>query len=96
MVETIIIGLEQMGHLFLNLELEGLSWHKFAVMAAKKVASAINVLTSNGIYSCDAWFDNTAFEVLIADYFTGSVFDSSEESDNDDIGIFLACIIIKL
>ena len=31
--------------------------------------------------------DNNAFEALIADYFTGSVDDSSEESEDDDIGI---------
>ena len=56
-------------------------------MAAKKVASAID-----GVYGCDTWSDNNAFEALVADYFTGSVYDSSEESDYDDIGISLACI----
>ena len=76
----------------LYLEREGLSWREFAVMAAKKVASALDVLTSDGVHGCDAWPDNNAFEALITDYFTGSVYDSSEESDNDDIGISLACI----
>ena len=61
-------------------------------MAAKKVASAIDVLRSDGIYGCVTWSDNNAFEALVADYFTGSVYDSSEESDYDDIGISLACI----
>ena len=61
-------------------------------MAAKKVASAIDVLTNNGIYGCDTWSDNNTFEALVADYFTGRVYYSSEESDYDDVGISLACI----
>ena len=63
--------------------------HEFTVMAAKKVASALDVLTSDGLFGCDKWSDNNAFEVLVADYFTGSVDDSSEESEDDDIGISL-------
>lgn len=56
-------------------------------MAAKKVASVLHVLTSDGTSNCDEWSDNNAFQALIADYFTGSGNDSSEESDNDEIGI---------
>lgn len=58
-------------------------------MAAKKVASALHVLTSDGYSGCDEWPDNNAFEALVADYFTGSADESSEESD-DDTGIFIA------
>ena len=76
----------------LYLERQLLSRRKFTVMAAKKVASALDVLTSDGIHGCPTWCDNNAFEVLVADYFTGNVDDSSEESDNDDIGISLAYI----
>ena len=36
------------------------------------------------------WCDNSAFEALVADNFTESIYDSLEESDNDDIGISLA------
>ena len=59
------------------------------VMAAKKVASALHVLTSDSLSGCDDWSDNNAFEALVTDYFTGSGYDSTEESDNDDIGISL-------
>ena len=38
------------------------------------------------------WSDNNALEALVADYFTESVYDSSEESDYDDISISLGCI----
>ena len=55
-------------------------------MAARRVASALHVLTSDGTSGCDEWSDNNAFEALVADYFTGSCDDSSEESDNDDNG----------
>ena len=63
--------------------------HEFTAMAAKKVASALDVLTSDGLFGCDEWSDNNAFEVLVADYFAGSVDDSSEEFEDDDIGISL-------
>lgn len=65
---------------------------KFTVMAAKKVASALDVLTSDGLLGCDEWSDNNVFEALVTDYFTGSVDDSSEESGDDDIGISYALI----
>ena len=71
----------------LYLECQLLSSCKFTVMAAKEVASALDVLTSNGIHECPSWCDNNAFEVLVADYFTRSVDDSLEESDNDGISI---------
>ena len=60
--------------------------HGFLSMAAKKVASALDVLTSDGTFGCDEWSDNNAHETLVADYFTGSVDESSED---DDIGISL-------
>ena len=63
--------------------------YEFTAVAAKKVASALDVLTSDGLFGCDEWSDNNAFEMLVADYFTGSVDDSSEESEDDDIGISL-------
>ena len=66
--------------------------HDFTVMAAKKVASALDMLTSDGLSGCDDWSDNNAFEVLVADYFTGNVDDSSEDSEDDDIGISLTLI----
>ena len=56
-------------------------------MAAKKVASTLDVLTSDGTFGCNEWSDNNAFEALIADHFTRSVDDSSEESEDDNIGI---------
>jgi len=62
-------------------------------MAAKRIASALHVLTSDGTSGCDEWSDNNAFEALVADYFTGSCGDSSEESDNDDNGIY--CMAFK-
>ena len=64
----------------------------FLLMAAKKVTSALDVLTSDGTFGCDEWSDNNAFEVLIADYFTGIVDDSSEKSEDNDIGIFFPLI----
>ena len=51
----------------------------FTVMAARKVASALDVLTSDGLSRCDDWSDNNAFEALVTDYFTGNVNDSSED-----------------
>ena len=60
-------------------------------MAAKRVASALHVLTSDGHVSCEAWSDNIACEAFIADYFTAGSDDSSEESDNDDAGNLLQC-----
>ena len=71
----------------LYLDCQLLSRCKFTVTAAKEVASALDVLTSNGIHGCPSWCDNNAFEVLVADYFTRSADDSLEESDNDDISI---------
>ena len=62
---------------------------EFRVMAAKKVACVLDVLTSDGLFGCDEWSDNNAYEVLVAEYFTGSVVDSSEESEGNDIGISL-------
>lgn len=59
------------------------------VMAAKKVVTALQVLTSDAPLSCEAWPDSGAFEALITDYFAGS--DDSEESetsDTDHNGIF--------
>ena len=41
---------------------------EFLSMAAKKVASTLDVLTSDGTFGCDEWSDNNAFEALIADY----------------------------
>ena len=64
-------------------------------MAAKKVASALHVLTSDGLLGCDDWSDNNAFEALVADYFAGSGYDSTEESDNDDIGIPLPFMLLS-
>ena len=72
---------------FLILSAKCLYVHGFLSMAAMKVASALDVLTSDSTFGCDKWSDNNAFEALIADYFTGSVDDSSEESEDDDIGI---------
>ena len=72
---------------FLILSAKCLYARGFLSMAAKKVASVLDVLTSDGTFGCDEWSDNNAFEALIADYFTGSVDDSSEESEDDDIGI---------
>ena len=54
-------------------------------MAAKEVASALSVLTSDGLERCQEWSDNCAIEVLIADYFTGSGNNTEcEESSDDD------------
>ena len=72
---------------FLILSAKCLYERGFLLMAAKKVASALDVLTSDSTFSCNGWSDNNAFEALIADYFTGSVDDSSEVSEDDDIGI---------
>ena len=39
-------------------------------MAAKKVASALDVLvlTSDKVHGCDAWSDNNVFEALVMDF----------------------------
>ena len=37
-------------------------------MAAKKVASALDVLTSDEVHGCDAWSDNNVFEALVMDF----------------------------
>lgn len=52
-------------------------------MAAKEVASALQVLTSDAPVSCEAWPDGGAFEALITEYFAGSD-DDSEESETSD------------
>ena len=84
-----IIGFQQMGQfVYLILSAKYLYAHRFLSMVAKKVASALDVLTSDGTFSCDKWSDNNAYQELVADYFTGSVDESSEESEDDDIGIF--------
>jgi len=53
-------------------------------MAAKEVASALSVLTSDGFQRCQDWPDNCAIEALIEEYFTGSGNDEFEESSDDD------------
>ena len=60
-------------------------------MAAKRVASALHILTSNGHVSCKAWSDNIVCEAFIANYFTARSDDSFKESDNDDTGNTLQC-----
>ena len=57
-------------------------------MAAKRVASALDVLTGDGVVSCEEWSDHTLCAAFVADYFTTGSDDSSEESDNDDTGNF--------
>lgn len=58
-------------------------------MSAKRVASALDVLTSDGLVSCEEWSDNISCAAFVADYFTTGSDDSSEESDNDDTGNLL-------
>ena len=54
-------------------------------MAAKEVASALSVLTSDGLEQrCQDWSDNCAIEALIADYFTGSGNNTECEDSSDD------------
>ena len=65
-------------------------------MAAKEVATALQVLTSDAPLSSEEWSDGGAFEALITEYFAGS--DDSEESetsDSDHNGISL-CFITML
>ena len=55
-------------------------------MTAKEVASALSVLTSDGLECCKDWADNCFVEEFIADYFTGSPDDEvSEVSSEDDL-----------
>ena len=65
------------------------------VMAAKEVATALQVLTRDAPFSSEEWSDGGAFEALIKEYFAGSD-DSkeSETSDSDHNGIFLCFITI--
>ena len=59
-------------------------------MAAKEVASALALLTSNGLPSCKSWNDNCFVKAFIADYFTGSTDDETSDvsSDDDHTGTF--------
>ena len=69
---------------------------KVVAMAAKDVATALQVLTSDAPLSSEEWSDGGAFEALITKYFAGS--DDSEESetsDSDHNGISL-CFITML
>ena len=56
---------------------------KVVVMAAKEVATALQVLTSDAPLSPEEWSDGGAFEALITEYFAGSD-DSDEESETSD------------
>ena len=59
-------------------------------MAAKEVAPALGVLTSDGFFErCQEWSDNSGIEVLICDYFSRSGYnqESEESSDNEHIGM---------
>ena len=48
-------------------------------MAAKEIASALGVVTSNGFFEhCQEWSDNSGIEVLICDYFSGSDYNQDE------------------
>ena len=59
-------------------------------MAAKRVASALDVLMSDGLVSCKEWSDNISCVAFVADYFTTGSDDSSKEShNNDDTGNLL-------
>ena len=66
-------------------------------MAAKEVASALHVLTSDVPLSCEAWPDGSAFEALITEYFAGSDEDceESETSDSDHNGIYTCFVILQ-
>ena len=55
---------------------------KLSAMAAKEVASALGVLTSDGLQCCN---DNCFVEAFIADYFTGSTDDKNSEVSDDDL-----------
>ena len=61
------------------------------MMAAKKVASALSLLTSDGFETCQDWPDNCAAEALIAEYFTrcGNDVESEESSDDDHNGMLM-------
>ena len=63
-------------------------------MAAKRVASALDVLTSDGVVNCEEWSDHISCAVFVADYFTTGSDDSSEESDSDDTGNILYIITL--
>ena len=80
-----------MTHLFLYHETAFTATHEDTTMAAKRVASALHVLMSDGHISCNAWSDNIVCEAFIANYFTARSDDSSKESDNDDTGNILQC-----
>ena len=58
---------------------------EFSAMAAKEVASALSVLTSDGLQCCKDWVDNCFVEAFIADYFTGSTDDEISEVSDDDL-----------
>ena len=45
---------------------------ELSAMTAKEVASALSVLTSDGLECCKEWADNYFVEAFIADYFTAS------------------------
>ena len=58
---------------------------ELSAMAAKEVASALGVLTSDGLQCCKDWVDNCFVEAFIADYFTGSTDDENSEVSDDDL-----------
>ena len=70
---------------------------KVVVMAAKEVATALQVLTSDAPLSSEEWSDGGAFEALITEYFAGrdDSDEESETSDSDRNGISL-CFITML
>ena len=53
-------------------------------MATKEVASALALLTSDGLPSCKSWNDNCFVEAFIADYFTRSTDDKTFNVSSDD------------
>ena len=65
-------------------------------MAAKEVAFALSVLTSDGLECCKDWSDNYAAEALIAEYFTGSGDDEEfeEASDCDNNGTLMNILVM--
>ena len=58
-------------------------------MAAKEVASALSVLTSDGFQRCQDRSDNCAVEALVEEYFieSGNDLEFEESSDCDNNGI---------
>ena len=58
---------------------------EISAMAAKEVASALALLTSDSLPSCKSWNDNCFVEAFIADYFTGSTDETSDLSSDDDL-----------